>query len=66
MHLEQHTEHQPNFRLDVPLHDLLTKSTVTQPGLHPSGPPQMFPDPVFPQHPELMVPIDVTDGVGST
>ena len=26
MHLEQQTEQQPNFRLDVPLHDLLTKS----------------------------------------
>ena len=61
MHLEQHIEHQPNFRLDVPLHDLLTKPAAPQLGLQPSGIPQKFPDPVFPQHPELMVPIDITE-----
>jgi hypothetical protein len=62
MHLEQHTKPPPNFRLDVPLHDLLTKSTVTTPGLEPCGKPRTFPDPVFPQYPELLGPIDENDG----
>src|SRR5260370_20841625 len=62
MHLEQHPEPPPSFRLDVPLHDLLTKSTVATPGLQPSGKPQAFPEPVFPQYPELLGPIDENDG----
>ena len=62
MHLDQHTETSPNFRLDVPLHDLLTKSTVATPGLLPHGKPQTFPDPIFPQYPELLGPIDGNDG----
>ena len=61
MHLEQHTEEQPSFRLDVPLHDLLTKPAGTPLGLKPVGPPQNFPDPVFPQYPELIGPIDTTN-----
>src|SRR6202046_3833931 len=62
MNLEQQqTEQPPNFRLDVPLHDLLTKSSAIAPGLRPSGKPQAFPDPVFPQHPELLGPIDEAD-----
>jgi len=43
-----------NFRLDVPLHNLLT-----QPGLRTSVPPavqpEKLPDPIFPQHPDLLV-----------
>lgn len=59
MHQEQQqAEQMPGFRLDVPLHDLLTKSTAISPGLSSSGKPQKFPDPVFPQHPELLGPID--------
>src|SRR5271154_2891483 len=61
MHLEQRTEEQPNFRLDVPLHDLLTKPTGLPLGLRSTGPAQKFPDPVFPQHPELIGPIDTSD-----
>jgi MoaA/NifB/PqqE/SkfB family radical SAM enzyme len=43
------------FRLDVPLHDLLTKPKPA-PGVPPlpSGEPQTLPDPVFPRHPELV------------
>ena len=37
MHLEQQqTEQPPSFRLDVPLHGLLTKSQASAPGLQPS------------------------------
>ena len=49
------------FRLDVPLHTLLTQPTTPPPGLRPLGQPQMFPDPVFPQHPELLGEIDYSD-----
>jgi hypothetical protein len=59
MHQEQQqTEQMPGFRLDVPLHNLLTKSAPIAPGLSPSEKPQTFPDPIFPQHPELLGPID--------
>src|SRR3981081_4629624 len=58
MHLEQHTEQSQSFRLDVPLHDLLTKSRMLSPGLQPVGDPEKFPDPIFPEHPELLGPID--------
>src|SRR5438270_9441086 len=53
MHLEQHTESSQSFRLDVPLHDLLTQTRMPPPGLEPVGEPQKFPDPIFPKHPEL-------------
>jgi sulfatase maturation enzyme AslB (radical SAM superfamily) len=45
----------PAYRLDVPLHDLLMK-TKPHPSLSPptSVEPQQLPDPVFPQHPELL------------
>jgi MoaA/NifB/PqqE/SkfB family radical SAM enzyme len=45
----------PPFRIDVPLHDLLTKPKssprISSP---PLSQPQILPDPVFPQHPELL------------
>jgi len=46
----------PSFRLDVPLHDLLKKPASARPFV-PSPPlaqPQKFPDPVFPQYPDLL------------
>ena len=58
MYIEQHAEQPSNFRLDVPLHDLLTKPRAPLPGLQPIGEPQVFPDPMFPQHPELLGAID--------
>ncbi len=58
MHLEQHTEQSQSFRLDVPLHDLLTKSRTPLPGMQPVGEPEKLPDPIFPEHPELLGPID--------
>ncbi len=50
------------FRLDVQLHELLTKPAgprLTPP--LPSGPPQELPAPVFPQHPELLGEITEAD-----
>jgi sulfatase maturation enzyme AslB (radical SAM superfamily) len=43
----------PAFRLDVPLHSLLTQpgSRTTVP---PAVKPERLPDPVFPRHPELL------------
>ena len=58
MHLEQHTEASQSFRLDVPLHELLTQQRMPSPRLQPVGDPQKFPDPIFPEHPELLGPID--------
>ena len=57
MQLEQHSEQSQSFRLDVPLHDLLTQPRMPPPGLQPKGDPQRFPDPIFPEHPELLGPI---------
>jgi len=50
---EQH-EAPPAFRLDVQLHDLLTKSPAPRPVLLPKSDGDKFPEPVFPQHPALM------------
>src|SRR5262252_902712 len=58
MRPEESSSSTPNFRLDVPLHTLLTQSAYPSPGLQPVGKPQEFPDPVFPQRPELLGPID--------
>jgi MoaA/NifB/PqqE/SkfB family radical SAM enzyme len=44
----------PPFRLDVQLHDLLKKSPAPQPVVQSGPESQKFPEPVFPQHPELM------------
>src|SRR5207244_9558112 len=53
---EQHGAHDapPPFRLDVQLHDLLKKSPAPRPILVPGRQAEKFPEPVFPQHPELM------------
>src|ERR1700757_3568295 len=59
MHTEQPVESVPSFRLDVPLHTLLTQSSGHTTGLQPIGEPQRFPDPVFPQHPDLLGPLDL-------
>ncbi|MEA3006416.1 MAG: hypothetical protein QOI94_1685, partial [Acidobacteriaceae bacterium] len=57
MQVEQDDVQVPSFRLDVPLHSLLTKAVPPIPGLQPVGEPQRFPDPVFPQRPELLGPV---------
>ena len=44
----------PPFGLDVQLHDLLKKSPAPRPILVPGRQAEKFPEPVFPQHPELM------------
>jgi MoaA/NifB/PqqE/SkfB family radical SAM enzyme len=45
----------PPFRLDVQLHELLMKPAgAPGPVLPTDGVPQKLPDPVFPQHPELL------------
>jgi MoaA/NifB/PqqE/SkfB family radical SAM enzyme len=57
----------PAFRLDVPLHSLLVKSErgrVTPPP-RPSQ-PQSLPEPIFPQHPELLGDDDREPGVRKT
>ena len=56
MHQAQE-EQRSSFRLDVPLHQLLTKPVDDRVELQPIGVPQRFPDPAFPQHPELIGPI---------
>jgi sulfatase maturation enzyme AslB (radical SAM superfamily) len=58
MNLTEPSEQSTSFRLDVPLHSLLTKPQAPLPGLQPIGEPQRFPDPVFPQHPDLLGSID--------
>jgi MoaA/NifB/PqqE/SkfB family radical SAM enzyme len=47
------------FRLDVPLHNLLTQPPPAPPRFQPVGEPQRFPDPVFPQRPELLGPVSL-------
>ena len=44
------------FRLDVPLHYLLRRTEGA-----PGSAPQELPEPVFPQHPELLHEIDEAD-----
>jgi hypothetical protein len=48
MYTEPHTEQSSNFRLDVPLHELLTKPRTPSSGPQPVGEPQRFPEPAFP------------------
>src|SRR5580698_2022591 len=57
----QQEEQRSTFRLDVPLHQLLTKPSSGPVEFQPVGIPQCFPDPVFPQRPELLGPIDEDD-----
>jgi MoaA/NifB/PqqE/SkfB family radical SAM enzyme len=44
----------PSFRLDVRVHDLLTKAPAPRPELVPTNGNNKFPEPVFPQYPELL------------
>jgi MoaA/NifB/PqqE/SkfB family radical SAM enzyme len=44
----------PSFRLDVQLHELLTKAPAPRPTLMPTSTPKTLPEPVFPQFPELL------------
>ena len=44
-----------------PLDQLLTKPSSGPVGFQPMGVPQSFPDPIFPQRPELLGPIDEND-----
>jgi hypothetical protein len=59
---QAHEEQRSTFRLDVPLHQLLTKPISERVEFHPIGVPQRFPDPFFPQHPELLGPVEEDDG----
>jgi len=46
------------FRVDVQLHDLLTKPSspaLPPPPVRPKAVPEVLPTPVFPQHPELLL-----------
>jgi Radical SAM superfamily len=58
MQVEQDSAQTSIKRLDVPLHSLLTKPAAPLPGLQPIGEPQRFPEPVFPQRPELLGPVE--------
>jgi MoaA/NifB/PqqE/SkfB family radical SAM enzyme len=45
----------PSFRLDVQLHELLTKAPPSRPFLLAApGEKQALPEPIFPQHPDLL------------
>jgi len=44
----------PPFRLDVQVHELLTKAPPPRPQLMPSTGDVKFPEPVFPQHSDLL------------
>jgi hypothetical protein len=58
MREEQHTEQSSSFRLDVPLHALLTQKRMPSSGLQPAGEAEKFPEPVFPVYPDLLGPVD--------
>ena len=47
-----------HFRLDVQLHEVLKAGQKTA-GLIPNGEPQTLPEPVFPQYPEKLGPVEV-------
>ena len=51
---QAHEEQRSSFRLDVPLHQLLTNPVSERVEFQPIGVAQRFPDPVFPQHPESL------------
>jgi MoaA/NifB/PqqE/SkfB family radical SAM enzyme len=54
----------PPFRLDVSLHEVLTKPRTKLRVLHsPSVQPQTLPEPVFPQHPELLGDVKLNEPV---
>jgi MoaA/NifB/PqqE/SkfB family radical SAM enzyme len=59
--LEQHAHDSPQtFRLDVQLHELLSKPSSPRPILIPKreAEAKTLPEPVFPQHPELLGEVD--------
>lgn len=56
-HTIQASNQPPSFRLDMPLHELLTKPSTPRAELQCVGELNRFPDPVFPQRPELLGPI---------
>jgi sulfatase maturation enzyme AslB (radical SAM superfamily) len=58
MAVEQQAEQLSSFRLDVPLHSLLTGAAAGPPSLQPIGEAEQFPVPVFPQRPDLLGPVD--------
>ena len=63
MDTQQESASVPAFRLDVELHQLLTRPPESVGlTLPPLGKPQRFPDPIFPQHPELLGPVVEDDG----
>lgn len=55
------------FRLDVPLHDLLQNPEAQRRGgAPPSAQPETLPEPIFPQHPELLTEAELpSDAHGS-
>jgi hypothetical protein len=53
--LAEHTG--SSFRLDAQLHDMLMQPGP-RPPLPARGQPQNLPEPLFPQHPELLGPVD--------
>jgi MoaA/NifB/PqqE/SkfB family radical SAM enzyme len=54
--VQEATGSAPAFRLDVRLHDILTQPpSPSFPPPPPAAEPQALPEPVFPQHPELLV-----------
>jgi MoaA/NifB/PqqE/SkfB family radical SAM enzyme len=49
------SEAAPSFRVTTELHQLLVKKeSEPRPRVAPNGDPQKFPEPVFPQHPDLL------------
>jgi MoaA/NifB/PqqE/SkfB family radical SAM enzyme len=51
---QEESQAPPPFRLDVQLHDLLTKAPAPKPQLLAPRGDVKFPEPVFPQHPDLL------------
>ena len=50
----------PSHRLDVPVHQLLNQPAPRN-GVDPAPQGRLFPEPVFPQHPELLHDVDEAD-----
>jgi MoaA/NifB/PqqE/SkfB family radical SAM enzyme len=51
---QEESQAPPPFRLDVPLHDLLTKAPASKAPQLASRGDVKFPEPLFPQHPDLL------------
>ena len=62
MHLEQHTEPPAKLSARRPVARSAYEIHSSPAGSPAQGKPQKFPDPVFPQYPELIGPIDMNDG----